>query len=147
VLAAENISKSYGERALLSDVTLQINQGDKIGLIGVNGTGKSTLLRLLAGEEAPDSGSIFCQPGHRVAYLPQNPVFAPEDTVLEHVLRGAGRDVQEESYRAKAILTRLSSICAKRVLPPPRKRQAALPPRAWSTLRPTWQTRWALSSK
>ena len=107
VLAAENISKSYGERALLSDVTLQINQGDKIGLIGVNGTGKSTLLRLLAGEEAPDSGSIFCQPGHRVAYLPQNPVFAPEDTVLEHVLRGAGRDVQEESYRAKAILTKL----------------------------------------
>lgn len=107
VLAAENISKSYGERALLSDVTLQINQGDKIGLIGVNGTGKSTLLRLLAGEEAPDGGSIFCQPGHRVAYLPQNPVFAPEDTVLEHVLRGAGRDVQEESYRAKAILTKL----------------------------------------
>lgn len=107
VLAAENISKSYGERALLSDVTLQINQGDKIGLIGVNGTGKSTLLRLLAGEEAPDSGSIFCQPGHRAAYLPQNPVFAPEDTVLEHVLRGAGRDVQEESYRAKAILTKL----------------------------------------
>ena len=107
VLAAENISKSYGERALLSDVTLQINQGDKIGLIGDNGTGKSTLLRLLAGEEAPDSGSIFCQPGHRVAYLPQNPVFAPEDTVLEHVLRGAGRDVQEESYRAKAILTKL----------------------------------------
>ena len=107
VLAAENISKSYGERALLSDVTLQINQGDKIGLIGVNGTGKSTLLRLLAGEEAPDGGSIFCQPGHRAAYLPQNPVFAPEDTVLEHVLRGAGRDVQEESYRAKAILTKL----------------------------------------
>lgn len=107
VLAAENISKSYGERALLSDVTLQINQGDKIGLIGVNGTGKSTLLRLLAGEEAPDGGSIFCQPGHRAAYLPQNPVFAPEDTVLEHVLRGAGRDVQEESYRAKVILTKL----------------------------------------
>lgn len=107
LLAAENISKSYGERALLSDVTLQINQGDKIGLIGVNGTGKSTLLRLLAGEEAPDSGSIFCQPGHRAAYLPQNPVFAPEDTVLEHVLRGAGRDVCRRSYRAKAILTKL----------------------------------------
>ena len=90
VLAAENISKRYGERALLSDVTLQINQGDKIGLIGVNGTGKSTLLRLLAGEEVPDGGSVFCQPGQRVAYLPQNPAFAPEDTVLEHVLRYAG---------------------------------------------------------
>lgn len=107
VLAAENISKSYGERALLSDVTLQINQGDKIGLIGVNGTGKSTLLRLLAGEELPDGGSVFCQPGQRVAYLPQNPAFAPEDTVLEHVLRYAGRDVQRESYRAKVILTKL----------------------------------------
>lgn len=107
VLAAENISKSYGERALLSDVTLQINQGDKIGLIGVNGTGKSTLLRLLAGEEAPDGGGVFHQPGQRIAYLPQNPAFAPEDTVLEYVLRGAGRDVQEESYRAKAILTKL----------------------------------------
>ena len=107
VLAAENISKRYGERALLSDVTLQINQGDKIGLIGVNGTGKSTLLRLLAGEELPDGGSVFCQPGQRVAYLPQNPAFAPEDTVLEHVLRYAGRDVQRESYRAKVILTKL----------------------------------------
>ena len=107
VLAAENISKRYGERALLSDVTLQINQGDKIGLIGVNGTGKSTLLRLLAGEEVPDGGSVFCQPGQRVAYLPQNPAFAPEDTVLGHVLRYAGRDVQRESYRAKAILTKL----------------------------------------
>lgn len=107
VLAAENISKRYGERALLSEVTLQINQGDKIGLVGVNGTGKSTLLRLLAGEEAPDGGSVFCQPGQRIAYLPQNPAFAPEDTVLEHVLRYAGRDVQEESYRAKAILTKL----------------------------------------
>lgn len=107
VLAAENISKRYGERALLSDVTLQINQGDKIGLIGVNGTGKSTLLRLLAGEEVPDGGSVFCQPGQRVAYLPQNPAFAPEDTVLEHVLRYAGRDVQRESYRAKVILTKL----------------------------------------
>lgn len=107
VLAAENISKRYGERALLSEVTLQINQGDKIGLVGVNGTGKSALLRLLAGEEAPDGGSVFCQPGQRIAYLPQNPAFAPEDTVLEHVLRYAGRDVQEESYRAKAILTKL----------------------------------------
>ena len=84
VLAAEKHIQELWERALLSDVTLQINQGDKIGLIGVNGTGKSTPLRLLAGEEAPDSGSIFCQPGHRAAYLPQNPVFAPEDTVLEH---------------------------------------------------------------
>ncbi len=107
VLAAENISKRYGERALLSDVTLQINQGDKIGLVGINGTGKSTLLRLLAGEEAPDAGSVFRQPGQRVAYLPQNPAFAPEDTVLEHVLRYAGRDVQRESYRAKTILTKL----------------------------------------
>lgn len=56
-------------------------------------------------------------------------------------------DCKKALTESTAILTRLSSICAKRVLPPPRKRQAALPPRAWSTLRPTWQTRWALSSK
>lgn len=107
LLQAEHLQKTHGMKVIFDDISVYISNGDKIGLIGVNGTGKSTLLRLLAGEEAPDSGSIFCQPGHRVAYLPQNPVFAPEDTVLEHVLRGAGRDVQEESYRAKAILTKL----------------------------------------
>ena len=104
---ADKINKSYTETPLLQDISLSIHEGEKIGLIGVNGTGKSTLLRLLAGEELPDGGSVFCQPGQRVAYLPQNPAFAPEDTVLEHVLRYAGRDVQRESYRAKVILTKL----------------------------------------
>lgn len=107
VLAAENISKRYGEKPLLTSATLQVNQGDKIGLIGINGTGKSTLLKLLAQQDMPDEGSVFLQPGIQVAYLPQNPDFEPQATVLEQVLRDAGKEVQEQSYRAKTILTKL----------------------------------------
>ena len=59
LLAVENIALQYGDKPLLTDVTLQINQGDKIGLIGVNGTGKSTLLKILAGKEVPERGGVF----------------------------------------------------------------------------------------
>ena len=106
VLAAENISKRYGERALLSDVTLQINQGDKIGLIGVNGTGKSTLLRLLAGEEVPDGGS------HDELRLRRMHFYVRHGFVLEPVRsRVYGVTYRVISYARPASMT-ADDVCA-----------------------------------
>lgn len=110
LLAVENIALQYGDKPLLTDVTLQINQGDKIGLIGVNGTGKSTLLKILAGKEVPERGGVFLQPGTRVVYLPQNPVFTPGATVIEQVMRQADSRALEGEYKAKSLLTRLGVV-------------------------------------
>ena len=70
---ADKINKSYTEKPLLSDISLSIHEGEKIGLIGVNGTGKSTLLRIIAGEEEPDSGRVVYTNDVTKAYLPQHP--------------------------------------------------------------------------
>ena len=75
ILSTERISKSYSEKILFNDITISINEGEKIGLIGINGTGKSTLLKVIAGEEASDTGRIIMGNGIRIAYLPQNPSF------------------------------------------------------------------------
>ena len=72
LLTVENLTKSYGERVLFEQVTLSINSGEKIGLIGVNGTGKSTFLRVLTGNEPADSGKITIASGVRIEYLPQS---------------------------------------------------------------------------
>lgn len=88
ILSAENISKSYSEKTLLSNVSLGINEGDKIGLIGVNGTGKTTLLKIVAGLEQPDEGEIIKANSLSISYLSQDPDFDPETRVLEHVFRG-----------------------------------------------------------
>jgi len=88
ILSAENIFKSYSEKKLLSNINLGLNEGDKIGLIGINGTGKSTLLQIIAGVEKADAGNIIKGKAVRIAYLPQNPVFDPEATVLEQVFKG-----------------------------------------------------------
>lgn len=85
-LNIENLTKSYGDRILFSDITFGVDQGDKIGIVARNGTGKSTLLRLLAGEESADSGSIVYRNGIRVGYLPQEPVFRHGATVIEAAL-------------------------------------------------------------
>lgn len=79
LLSAEHISKNYGTKQLLDDVTLYLNAGEKIGIIGVNGTGKSTLLKILSGVEEPDSGNLARDPNIQIAYLPQNPVMQEED--------------------------------------------------------------------
>ena len=86
LLNATDISKSYTASPLLSNLSYAINEGDKIGLIGVNGTGKSTLLRITAGVEDLDSGKIVLTGGVRIGYLPQAPAFNPEATVLEQAL-------------------------------------------------------------
>ncbi|WP_104372694.1 ABC-F family ATP-binding cassette domain-containing protein [Desulfocucumis palustris] len=88
LLTADNISKSYSEKKLLYKINLGINEGDKIGLIGVNGTGKTTLLKIIAGVEKADQGVVVKGNSVRIEYLPQNPDFEPEATVLEQVFKG-----------------------------------------------------------
>ena len=105
-LTAEAISKSYSEKTLLENGSLTVNEGDRIGLIGVNGTGKSTLLKILAGLETPDSGSVTRMTGLRTAYLPQNPEFTQGLSVLRQtMLHAASGDSAE--YECRALLTRL----------------------------------------
>ena len=108
LLSAEGIGKSYGDRTMLHDVNFYLERGDKVGVVGVNGTGKSTLLRILAGVEESDRGTVSLDPGVRLEYVPQNPELNMEDTVLELVLRGLGSDARAlAEYEAKTILTRL----------------------------------------
>lgn len=85
-LQIEGLTKSYGDRMLFADVTFGINEGDKIGIVAKNGTGKSTMLRIIAGEEAPDSGTVTARSGLRIGYLPQLPVYSPGTTVLNACL-------------------------------------------------------------
>ena len=107
LLSAEKIRKSYSERVLLNEVSLYIERGDKIGVIGVNGTGKSTLLKILAQAEEPDTGQVVKYTGVRIQYLPQNPVWDEARSVLEHVFADVPELREEYEYEAKSILSRL----------------------------------------
>jgi ATP-binding cassette subfamily F protein uup len=88
LLSVEHITKSYGEKLLFEDVTFGVEDGDKVGIIGVNGTGKSTFLKVIAGLEPADSGNVSIGNRVTVRMLAQDPVFAPNETTLEHVLGG-----------------------------------------------------------
>ena len=108
LLSAEHLAKDYGDKKLLKDVTLYLNAGDRVGLIGVNGTGKSTLLKVLAGAEAPDAGRVTRDPNVQLAYLPQTPVMDDDNTVLEQVFADFPADFRAlNEYEARTILTRL----------------------------------------
>ena len=96
LITIEHVSKSYTERMLFDDVSLGINEGDRIGIIGINGTGKSTFLKILAGLEEPDAGTVIKGKEVRIAYLPQNPVFSDEMTLLQNITEGL---VHPEEYR------------------------------------------------
>ena len=87
LLTAEHLKKSYTERLLFDDVAFSIGEGDKIGLIGINGTGKSTLLKIVAGLEEPDEGTVVKGRNLYIRYLPQNPEFEAGRTVLDCVIR------------------------------------------------------------
>ena len=104
ILNVEKVSKTYGEKELFNNISLGINSGDKIGLIGVNGTGKSTLLKIIAGVEEPDEGQVVKGKGIELAYLAQTPLYYDNENVLEYVMRGKHADSQP---KAKEILNKL----------------------------------------
>lgn len=107
ILNAEKISKTYGEKVLFDKVVLGVNKGDKIGVIGVNGTGKSTFLKIIAGIEEPDAGEIVSGRGVTVSYLAQAPQFNPGDTIVGYVIKDKNNASEAE---AKTILTKLGII-------------------------------------
>lgn len=88
IIAADNLSKSFGMKRLLEDISFYMDQGDRVGLIGINGTGKSTFLKLIAGVEHPDEGSVTSAKGLTIQYLPQNPSYDPNATVLQQIFQG-----------------------------------------------------------
>ncbi|AWB44137.1 ABC transporter [Paenibacillus sp. CAA11] len=106
ILTAEQLSKSYGEKILFDQASFGMEDQDKIGIVGVNGTGKSTFLKVIAGLEQPDSGKVAINNSVRVRYLAQNPPFDSELTVLEQVFRGEG-DELKAVYRYMDILKQL----------------------------------------
>src|SRR6185295_11014879 len=85
IISLEEVSKSYGSKPLFAGVTMGLDEGEKVGLIGLNGSGKSTFLRILAGSEPPDTGRATISSARVVAYLPQNPPFDPDQSVLDVV--------------------------------------------------------------
>lgn len=104
-LDIQNLTKSFGAHVLFSDVSFSIASGQKVGLIAKNGTGKSTLLEILAGNEGYDSGSIIYHNDIRVAYLNQTPKFDPNESVLDACFNHEGEP--ERVLKAKQILTQL----------------------------------------
>ena len=99
LLSAEHISINFGSRQLLSDVDFYLNEGDKLGVIGINGTGKSTLLKVLAGVQEPDSGTVSRDPNVQVSLLSQNPDMRDDATVLEQVFLSFPPEFRAESRR------------------------------------------------
>ncbi len=108
ILSAEHIKKSYTLKKLITDATLYIGENDRIGVVGVNGTGKSTLLKILCGMEEPDGGTVMRRNGLRVSFLPQMPSYTQLRTSVEQVLFDSPKDVgAPDAYEAKALLTQL----------------------------------------
>ena len=108
LLAAEHLSINFGTRQLLSDVNFYLEEGKKAGIIGINGTGKSTFLKVLAGVIEPDAGRLTRNPNTQISYLPQNPVMDDNATVLEQVFLHFPKEFRELSeYEAKSMLTKL----------------------------------------
>ena len=108
LLSAERISINFGSRQLLENVNFYLNEGDKTGIIGINGTGKSTFLKVLAGITEPDAGTISRNPNVQVSFLPQNPVMDDSATVLEQVFLHFSPEFRAlNEYEAKSMLNRL----------------------------------------
>ena len=108
LLQAEHLSINFGSRQLLTDVNFYLNEGDKVGIIGINGTGKSTFLKVLAGALEADEGKIVRSPNSQISYLSQNPVMEDSATILEQIFLHFPKEFRElNEYEAKSMLTRL----------------------------------------
>ena len=107
ILNIEHVSKIFGEKTIFDDVSFGIQEGDKIGIIGINGTGKTTLLSMIAGVEEPDEGQIVKQNGIRLAYLPQHPVFPKDATVLSYAFDGIAENDWTLKSEVKSALNKL----------------------------------------
>ena len=108
LLSAEHLSIDFGDRRLLEDVNFYLDDGDKTGIIGVNGTGKSTFLKVLVGELAPDKGAVTRNPNVQVSFLSQNPAMDDQATVLEQVFLHFPAQFRElNEYEAKSMLNKL----------------------------------------
>ena len=108
LLTAEHLSINFGMKQLLTDVNFYLNEGDKVGIIGINGTGKSTFLKVLAGALEADAGRIVRNPNVQVSYLSQNPDMDDNATILEQVFLHFPRDFRElKEYEAKSMLSKL----------------------------------------
>lgn len=103
LLNIEHISKVFGEKIIFDDASFGIQEGDKIGIIGINGTGKTTLLKMIAGIETPDQGNIIRQNGLKIAYLPQNPEFPVDATVYSYAQDGK----EETNWKVQSNLNKL----------------------------------------
>ena len=107
VLNIEHVSKIYGDKKIFDDVSYGVSEGEKIGIIGINGTGKTTLLRIIAGLIEPDEGQVITQNGLRLTYLPQDPKFPSNATILSYVTEGVTAQTWNPQTEAKTILNRL----------------------------------------
>jgi len=131
ILNIENVSKTYMEKAVLNNVSIGISDTDKIGVVGTNGTGKSTLLSIVAGIVKPDSGSVVTGNNLRISYLPQNPVFNMDKNLLENITEKiyAGSDHWDKMGEIKANLAKFGiddPECDPSVLSGGQKKRAAL---------------------
>ena len=131
ILNVENVSKTYMEKTVLDDVSVGISDTDKIGVVGTNGTGKSTLLGIVAGVVSPDRGKVVQGNSLRISYLPQNPVFDMNKTLLENITDTiyAGGDHWDKMGEIKANLAKMGindPECSPSILSGGQKKRAAL---------------------
>ena len=107
ILNIEHVSKVFGEKVVLDDVSYGVHQGDKIGIIGINGTGKSTILKIIGGLEDPDEGQVITQNGLRITYLPQMPEFPQGASILDYVAEGKWQKDWSTESEARNVLNKL----------------------------------------
>lgn len=131
ILNVEHVSKTFQIRKVLDDVTVGISDTDKIGVIGTNGTGKSTLLSIIAGVERPDEGKIVSNQGLKISYLPQTPVFDETKSLLANITEKIydGADHWDKMGEVKADLAKMGiqdPECNPSILSGGQKKRAAL---------------------
>ena len=106
IINIEHITKRFGDKFLFEDASFGVQEGDKIGIVGINGTGKSTILKMIAGEEEPDEGQIIRQNGKKAAYLLQNPVFCADSDIAGYALDGN----PDTDWKVQSNLTKLGIL-------------------------------------